>query len=70
LQLSATRGAYQPPRKENLAVIHFARRPQSIAWRSRNQEQAIAAWTFDDTMQTLTIRFPQTSDEAAVVLRW
>jgi alpha-glucosidase len=70
LQLSATRGAYQPQHKENVAVIHFAHRPQSVVWRSRNQEQALATWTFDDTVQTLTIRFPQTSADAAVVLRW
>ncbi len=70
LQLGAARGAYQPPHKENVAVIHFARRPQSVVWRSRNQEQALDMWTFDDAVQTLTIRFPQTTDEAAVVLRW
>jgi hypothetical protein len=70
LQLSATRGAYQPQHKENLAVIHFARRPQTVVWRTRNQEQALTTWTFDDAGQTLTIRFPQTSTDAAVVVRW
>jgi alpha-glucosidase (family GH31 glycosyl hydrolase) len=70
LQLSATRGAYQPQHKEHLAVIHFARRPQSVVWRSRNQEQALATWTFDAAAQTVTIRFPQTTDDAAVVVRW
>jgi hypothetical protein len=70
LQLSATRGAYQPQHKENVAVIHFASRPQSVVWRSRSQEQALATWTFDAAAQTVTIRFPQTSDDAAVVVRW
>jgi alpha-glucosidase len=69
-QLAAAHGAYQPQHKENLAVIHFARRPHSVVWRSRNQEQALDTWTFDDTAQTLTIRFAQTTEDAAVVLRW
>ncbi len=69
-QLSAAYGAYQPQHQENLAVIHFARRPQSVVWRSGNQERSLDTWTFDDTAQTLTIRFPQTTRDGAVVLRW
>jgi alpha-glucosidase len=69
-QLSAARGAYQPQHQQDLAVIHFARRPQSVVWRSGNQERSLDTWTFDDTAQTLTIRFPQTTEEVAVVLRW
>jgi alpha-glucosidase len=69
-QLSAARGAYRSQHEENRAVIHFARRPQSVMWRSGKEEQTLATWTFDDTVQTLTVRFAQTTDEVALVLRW
>ncbi len=69
-QLSAARGTYQPQHQENLAVIHFARRPQSVVWHGGNQERRLDTWSFDDAAQTVTIRFPQTTAEVAVVLRW
>jgi len=68
--LGAARGAYRPQHQGNLAVIHFARRPQQVVWRSANQERPLADWTFDEPAQTLTVRFPQATEEADVVLRW
>ena len=68
--LSAARGAYQPQHQANLVVIHFARRPQQVVWRGSNQDRPLADWTFDEPTQTLTVRFPQATEEAELVLRW
>ncbi|HYK82279.1 MAG TPA: TIM-barrel domain-containing protein [Gemmatimonadales bacterium] len=70
LQLSAARGAYQPRHQDDVAVIHFARRPHSVVWRSGKEERPLDTWTFDGTVQTVTIRFPQTTEAGALVLEW
>src|SRR5260370_2808277 len=58
LQLSAAHGAYQPQHQENVAVIHFARRPNTVLCRTGNQQRPLAPRTFDYAPQTMPIRIP------------
>lgn len=69
-QLTAASGAYRSPRQEDVAVIHFARRPQRVTSRRGSEDQALTTWTFDDAAQTLVVRFPHTSEAVALAIRW